>query len=301
MVAARRGPRSQHAPAWLNRRGSGAAASGGVTSEGASGSASSGAAAGGSSSASSGPVGVSMDALFDRLATTGGKSAQAPACIFTHASGGRLWLGGLPTRATQDKFPRVALQIVCFAESWGSRGGCELPGALVKPLPIADPNARGAAWRDTFPILMQSLACGESVLEHCMAGRHRAAGAGTLSRAILAGESLNAAEEHISQRRDVEITKLMRQGTTGQWVRDTLRACPLPTAWPAPANYAVTSRSSVHVMAERAPLCSHRQRGGGADRLVGPTIVTDLHEAIAWQRPFCAACLRRSPASWHPR
>jgi hypothetical protein len=106
---------------------------------------------------------------------------------------------------------------------------------------------------------------------------------------------------HPFQRRDVEITKLMRQGTTGQWVRDTLRACPLPAAWPAPASYAVTARSSVHVMAEGAPLCSHRQKGGGADRLVDPTIVNDVYEALAWQRPFCATCLKRAPASWRPR
>ena len=65
-----------------------------------------------------------MDQHFDRLATTRGKTAQAPTCVFQHESGGQVWLSGLPTVATM--------------QHWDKKGGIQLPGTqllVVAPYP----------------------------------------------------------------------------------------------------------------------------------------------------------------------
>ena len=36
-------------------------------------------------------------------------------------------------------------------------------------------------------------------------------------------------------------------------------------------------------------------------RLTDPMFTEDGDEAVAWERPWCRACLARAPASWMPR
>ena len=83
-----------------------------------------------------------MERKFDLLRTVNGKSAERPSLIYTHPSGGQLWLAGLPTIATLDEFPPVSLQVVCFPEPVVKRGGVELPSALVHNAAIAKKHDR---------------------------------------------------------------------------------------------------------------------------------------------------------------
>ena len=128
------------------------------------------------------------DQVFDRLATIKGKAAQAPTFILETSAGGKLWLSGIPTARSQSHFPRCTLQVCCFPESPGQRGGVVLQGALLRHLSIANEHLRQEDWRKVWPLILQTLWSGESVLLHCISGRHRAAGASCMIRAIMLGE-----------------------------------------------------------------------------------------------------------------
>ena len=163
----------------------------------------------------------------------------------------------------------MTLQICCMSERPESRGGVTLGGALLKTFAIADPVHRNADWAEIWPLVKATLFAGESVLTHCMAGRHRAGGATTLMRAGLAQESFDDAAKYIKSRRPV----------------------------------LDTNRSKVHLeLAQQGvTLCAHKQAGGKASRLVNPFSCTTEQEALGWSKEFCSLCLARAPASWQPR
>lgn len=155
------------------------------------------------------PLDQEAEVKFDRLATTKGRSAQAPTAIFQSNAGGVLWLAGLPTAKTAAQFPRVALQIQCFHEELSRRGGVQLESTLHMTVCPTDTRSRTAQWRVAWPCMKQSLFAGDSVLLHCiMAGRHRAAAIGVLSRALLAKETIPEANTHIMKSRDIELHKI---------------------------------------------------------------------------------------------
>lgn len=72
-----------------------------------------------------------VDEYFDYMAGRQRRHDQAPTPIFKSAAGGILWLGPLPTKETQAKFPRITLQVTCFAAEIEERGGIVLPGRVV--------------------------------------------------------------------------------------------------------------------------------------------------------------------------
>ena len=97
------------------------------------------------------------DQVFDRLATIKGKAAQAPTFILETSAGGKLWLSGIPTARSQSHFPRCTLQVCCFPESPGQRGGVVLQGALLRHLSIANEHLRQEDWRKVWPLILQTL------------------------------------------------------------------------------------------------------------------------------------------------
>ncbi|CAE7373636.1 unnamed protein product [Symbiodinium microadriaticum] len=199
---------------------------------------------------------------YDRLATAGGKTAEAPTVIWQSGSGGRLFLSGLPTSATPQYFPKVSLQVTCFDKT---------------------PEQRG-----------------EHVLFHCMAGRHRAA---TLTRSLLAFESLPDALEFLKSVRNAEPEKVLSERGVGDFVHRMRRTISIGRAAPTPTAYLATASSNVHVAAHDIPLCKHNQSTSKALRLKDAWSTSDREEAVGWGIRFCKACLRLSPASasWHLR
>ena len=122
------------------------------------------------------------EVIWDRLATIKGKYAQAPTKILemSSVSGGQLWLAGLPTVANRGRFPPCHLQIACFTERPEARQGVVLPNALLGRFPIAVEAERSEAWKDLWPLVLQTLYYGETIVVPCIAGRHRTGGASAL-------------------------------------------------------------------------------------------------------------------------
>ena len=90
--------------------------------------------------------------------------------VLRHASGGQLWLAGLPAVATLEAFPAVTLQVICFSEPLERRGGIGCPGALCKVMAPTDKANRDRQWKEVWPLIRQTYLGGESTIIHCMAG-----------------------------------------------------------------------------------------------------------------------------------
>ena len=242
------------------------------------------------------------EVIWDRLATIKGKYAQAPTKILEMSSGGQLWLAGLPTAANRHRFPPATLQVACFTERPEERNGVVLPNALLRRFPVAVAAERGEAWKDLWPLILQSLYCGEVIVIHCIAGRHRAGGASALVRAVMTGETFEEASDWIAQRRDTDVPGFCRDKEAARWLQEAARNTKRRDRWPRPSGYLATPRSALHLQGfKQVPLCMHHQKSEKAQRLTDPMFTEDGDEAVAWDRPWCRACLARAPASWIPR
>ena len=242
------------------------------------------------------------EVIWDRLATIKGKYAQAPTKILEMSSGGQLWLAGLPTAANKHRFPPATLQIACFTERPEERNGVVLPNALLRRCPVAVAAERADAWKELWPLILQSLYCGEVIVTHCIAGRHRAGGASALIRAVMMGETLEDASDWIAQRRDTDVPGFCRDKEAAKWLQEAVKSTKRRDRWPRPSGYLATPRSALHLQGfKQVPLCMHHQKSDKAQRLTDPMFTEDGDEAVAWDRPWCRACLARAPASWMPR
>ena len=238
------------------------------------------------------------DSYFDYMAGGKHRHDQAPTAIYVSQAGGTLWLGPLPTEETKHKFPKVTLQVTCFSDPPHTKGGVVLPGVMHIYIAPSAKRDRVNQWRVQWPLIKNTLFAGESVLLHCLAGRHRAAGVGMLVRAVLANESLEDSEAYIKAKRDVDVPGLMRDRSIGVWVAEMKRTTQVTPGFPKVVGCIATAKSKLHLMTVgEIPLCSHKQSTDrAADRLVNPLKTQDFYEAAAWQRPTCEACLGRAPA-----
>ena len=180
------------------------------------------------------------EVVWDKLATVHGKYAQAPTKIFENNVGGQIWLSGLPSAATRERFPSATLQIACFTERPEARGGIVLPNALLRRFPIAVGVERTDSWKEIWPLLLQTLYCGETVVVHCVAGRHRAGGASAVMRAALMDESFEVASRWISARRNTDIPGFCKDKAVAQWCQETVVATKRRDRWPKPTGYLAT-------------------------------------------------------------
>jgi len=200
--------------------------------------------------------------------------------------------------STKDRFPSITLQVVCFHQQLEDKGGIQLPGSMVCHVCPSDRRAREPQWRVAWPLIKNTLLAGESVLAHCMAGRHRGGGVAVLARSVLAQESLEASEAVIKQKRDIDLPGLLRDHTVGPWLADMRRTSYMNPPLPTVVGYIATQRSNLHLMvAGGVPLCFHKQNAEKApERLKGAFQTSELLEAAAWLRPLCQACVGKAPA-----
>eukprot|EP00435_Cladocopium_sp_Y103_P026061 s2435_g6.t1 len=209
------------------------------------------------------------DRRFDQLATVGGKQTEMPSLVS------------------------------CMAESPDQRGGITLEGAVLRQFPLADKRQRQEAWKQLFPLIRRSLYQGDTILFHCMAGRHRAAVAGTVIAAIMGRTNIKAAEEGILKRRPIKLQQAFQDKDLADWahrtVASTILAAPLPKAMAC----AATDKSHVYILTDNnVPLCAHKQGESRPRALRDPYITVDKYEALAWSLPFCSGCRDRPPASF---
>ena len=235
---------------------------------------------------------------YDRLATTRGKTAQAPTLIHKSSRGGKVYLAGLPTVATLEHFPATDLQIVCFPETPAAKGGTQLPGAMVRHLSPTWVDGRTEQWRQLWPLLRSSVYDGNTIVIHCVAGRHRAAAVAAVVRSLLERESLDASAAWLTKHRDVQLHKITHDRGVGQWMSDTVKSSSLGNPLPPLVGFAATTRSQLHVVTEdEVPLCLHKQGSSAAGgRLVRPMRTADMREAVAWGRQWCSNCMGKAPA-----
>ena len=238
------------------------------------------------------------DAYFDYLAGKQRRYDQAPSAIYRSEAGGVLWLGPLPVAETQARFPRVTLQVTCFSPEVEERGGLVLQGAMHIHIAPSSVRDRTQQWRVQWPLIKNSVQSGEGVLLHCLAGKHRAAGVAVLCRAVLAGESLQEAEDHIKKVRTIDLPGLVHNKGIGEWLAEMRRTTVLTAPHPKVVGCIATTKSKLHLMTDaELPLCQHKQSADRmVDRLSQPMKTTKFFEAAAWMRPTCDVCMGKAPA-----
>ncbi|CAE7326591.1 clpC, partial [Symbiodinium sp. CCMP2456] len=166
------------------------------------------------------------ESRYDRLAREGHRvdrrALEFPTEIWRSLAGGKLYLGGLPTRANPANFPDIALQVTAMAKSPAITSG----------------DRRDSDFQSLLPLVRATLHEGQNVLTHCMAGRHRGAAAGTVLRSILSGDSLDISESYIQERREIELSQIRRQNRDlSDWMLRTVRLTKLGAPPPLPVAY----------------------------------------------------------------
>ena len=114
------------------------------------------------------------------MATVKGKTTEAPSLVFKLRSGGEVWISGIPAGGFAG-----LLHGGDSRATWGSDPRRSRFGEL----PQRERPRKTAAWKKLFPLIRQWLFQGDKVLIHCIAGRHRAAAAGTVTVACAGAQS----------------------------------------------------------------------------------------------------------------
>ncbi|CAE7241463.1 clpC [Symbiodinium natans] len=181
------------------------------------------------------------ESFFDRLAERSlalgdtREALQIPTTVYQSRAGGRLLLSALPTQDNRANFPVVDLQVTAMEKSAPARKGINLPNALVRQFNVTSSYGRDEAFAELFPLIKHTLWEGRHVLIHCIAGRHRGGSTAVTCRAILMGESLRDAEEHVRALRDIELHKVRWQNRSiAEWMEKAVRRTNLGAAPPVP-------------------------------------------------------------------
>ena len=187
-----------------------------------------------------------------------------------------------------------------FSEDWGEADAWMRSG--VGDVLVAALHLGFRETLDLSELLLRTLYCGETVVVHCIAGRHRAGGASAVLSAALMDESFEVSSSWISARRNTDILGFCKGQSGRPMVSGNSGGHQRRDRWPKPTGYLATSRSSLHIQGfQGIPLCQRHQKTDKANRLQEPLFTEDWAEAEAWMRPWCRGCLGRCPASWMPR
>ena len=239
------------------------------------------------------------EAEFDRLATVGAKTAQAPTAVCKSERGGTVWLAGLPTSDNQHRFPTASLQITCFSDEVTQRGGVVLRNCMNLQVAPTSPKLRFDQWRLVWPTLKATYFLWSYIVWQ---GAIALLSLLPLCRSLLMEEDLKQSEDFLKGKRDIDLPAIMYKQGIRAWMREARRQSVVGPPGPRVTGFCATSRSHLHLAtAANHPICTHKQKASGADRLVDPLFTEDTHEALAWGRPTCQACFGRAPASWQSR
>ena len=110
-----------------------------------------------------------------------------------------------------------------FSEDWGEADAWMRSG--VGDVLVAALHLGFRETLDLSELLLRTLYCGETVVVHCIAGRHRAGeGASAVMRAALMDESFEVASRWISARRNTDIPGFCKDKAVAQWCQETVVA-----------------------------------------------------------------------------
>ena len=151
---------------------------------------------------------------------------------------------------------------------------------------ITHARSRDQQWKEAWPVIRQTLMSGGSVLGHCVAGRHRAAGGQALILSLITDSTFQEAQATVGRLRECQIYKLMEQGSIAQWIRHVRKT-------------AVTGIRRRAISLPKGLRFTWTSDAG--QRLRDYTRVADLQEVEGYQRAFCRDCLQRASAIFHPK
>ena len=149
---------------------------------------------------------------------------------------------------------------------------------------------RSGDWNQVWSIARQSYWLGETIVVHCMAGRHRGATVAALMYALLHETSWEQAVAHIEARRpEVDFAGFMRNRKAAAWIHEVLRttrqggclspsdrlhgntSIPPPPGWRPGWRLAVSARPSPAASGEAPQPSDHGEAAHCRD--LGATLV----------------------------
>ena len=162
---------------------------------------------------------------------------------------------------------------------------------------VASEYERASIWKRIFPLIRQSLYQGDKVLFHCIAGRHRAAGAGTVTTAIM------GAEEAIPRRRPIQLQSAFEDWKLSDWAHKIVRSATLAAPLPKAVARAASEKSHVHILSEdegkHDDLVCPQARPGTTTGAEGPQYhVRQARSHCMVFYLFVSGCRERAPASF---
>ena len=247
-----------------------------------------------------------------------------------------MWLSGLPTERSYDKFfkpHRFALQVCCFngspaARKSGGSNGILLPTALQVNIDMDTQKTQGTVKDQLLGhihLIISSLLSGDNVLVQCWAGNHRGPIIAAAVRGSIMNESFDQAQKIICSVRASDIKAgLAHYGgeqEMDKWANDMVKECqaktrstiaafgraknnqkPLPQGW-GYSSHSVTTYTHAVVQSQQTtaehliPMCMYKQ-SSTRDNFKDPVTTKDDAVAIQWGRELCRNCAAILPASW---
>ena len=190
----------------------------------------------------------------------------------------------------------MALQVGWASMECGHHGSHGSSTSLRAPA-LAGEAAHSPDGPPLWPIAQQTLLCGGNVYVHCVAGRHCGATVAALMHSLISGQPFGESVQHISGLRDVQIEKVLRESG--------VEACIMGERHPShgPDRSDVPPATGLHrnQPLEHARRC--RRRGAFVPTLPRRAAgVKPPQERLLRRNPARGTdCMRRAPASWHPR
>eukprot|EP00438_Fugacium_kawagutii_P013541 Skav227876 [mRNA] locus=scaffold2896:234081:235019:+ [translate_table: standard] len=244
----------------------------------------------------------------------GNSGRPEPATLIHSCGDAKVWLGGLPRVEDLPWLERNNVTLLASAMDKTAaecRDGVRRGPLQMKCCVAHSSSERAEEWAQMKQIAVSTLAVGESVYVHCLAGVHR----GPILAAALVGHvyslDFDKVYDRIQQLRAIDKAGVMSRrggGETFTWARRACNAAPDPVRLHLPVTWIASERrgalwrvSSSHLGVGGGgrvqPACQFK-KGRQQNVFKGEVVVADsLTEALLHGRPFCTICRGMVPAS----
>ena len=262
------------------------------------------------------------DLRHARFSYRGNRSFPEPprmvAKVCSEKGKGELWLGSLPTSGLMEAITRTthSIQVHCFKKHPETQyidkrarreleRGIHIPGTLLLRCEMSNDKMRPKDIRSLRSIVVNSIRQGDNVYVHCISGVTRAPIAAGILVALLLRISFRAAEDIISQVRNVDNKRHLRGDWINKILREDVPILPVPTGFSCSASGHMSA--VVHATIEDGdgltqPICRWKRgltRSGSSSRHNNGFATTSTIENAFnnFSGKFCATCLPLIKAS----
>ena len=224
---------------------------------------------------------------------------EPPTLIWRAANGqGAIWLGGLP-KAADLNFMRdnnITLLASAMNKTAADSGGYRGSQALQMAVPVSyHGRDRQDAWLQLRQVMVATLAVGQSIWFHCMAGVHRGPILCAAAVAFIQRFDFWQVYTNVERLRNIDRKGVLeRSGGTGtfSWAEEQAAAQTDPVKMFLPVQWVANHRVGDRVQ----PYCKWRQ--SPAQSVFKGEVITaeSVGEAMLAEREFCKTCLAAAPA-----